>query len=113
MNRIKFIKSVCYHTSYESAGAEGQGACRERPQDRPLVALEADGGFLPGRAVDPLIGDLDLPRRQVTLQAGEGIERSAGQCVVLDVADAAFDLPLGPRTTGTAGLGDQSASAAE
>jgi hypothetical protein len=66
-----------------------------------------------GDTVDPLIGDPDLPPRQVMLQVRQRSERSSGQGAVLDVADAAFDLPLGAGAAGTAGVGGQSTVAAE
>ena len=107
-DRIDINKAICVHATFQPTSADGQGTRRQRPQGHALVALEANGGPLSGGAVDPLIGDLDQPGGQVTFQVGEGDERSSGQGIVLDVADAAFDLPLGPRATGTAGLGGQS-----
>ena len=59
------------------------------------------------------IGDLDHPPSQVRLQNLEGSERATGQCVVLDVADSPFDLPLGSSATRTTGLGCQASVPAE
>ena len=53
--------------------------------------------------MDALIGDRDGPLRQVVLQGLERDERPSGQGVVLDVAHAAFDLPLGPGASRAAG----------
>ena len=72
-----------------------------------LVTLEADARLFLGCAMDPLVGDLDHPPSQVTLQNLEGSEQATGQCVVLDVANSPFDLPLGSSATGTTGFGCQ------
>src|SRR5271157_1641246 len=48
-----------------------------------------------------------LQKSQVTLQNLEGSEQATGQCVVLDVANSPFDLPLGSSATGTTGFGCQ------
>jgi hypothetical protein len=61
-----------------------------------FVTLETDDRLFVCGAVDALVGDRDGPLRQVLLQGLERDERPPGQGVVLDVAHAAFDLPLGP-----------------
>src|SRR5262249_57615119 len=71
-----------------------------------LVALESEDRSLVRGPVNATVGDLDDPLRQVPLQGHERGERPPGQGVVLDVADAALDLPLGPgapRTASTRG----------
>ncbi len=112
-NCIDINKAVCADATFQAAGANGQGAYRQRAQGVLLVSLEANGGPFLGGAVNPTIGDLDHPSRQVTLQPLERVERSPSQGVVLDIANTAFDLPLGAGTTRATGLGRQSTIAAE
>jgi hypothetical protein len=93
-NRVNINKTVGTDTTCQAASAYGQRACLQGAQGLPLVTLEADAGLSLGRAMNPLVGDLDHPPSQVTLQNLEGSERATGQCVVLDVANSPFDLPL-------------------
>src|SRR5206468_3231757 len=96
-----------------AAARPGRGRARVRPRrggtsprsapGRSFVALETDDRLLAGRAVDPPVGDMERPPEEVPLQGRERVERSAGQGVVLHIADAAFDLPLGARASGATG----------
>ena len=112
-NCIDVYKTIRADAPLQAAGAHGQGACRQRSQGLFFVTLEANGGPFSGCAMDASIGDFDHPPRQVTLQLLERGERSPGQGVVLDVADAPFDLPFGAGTTRPTGLGCQSPIPAE
>jgi len=58
--------------------------------------------------MNPDVGDLIHPPLQMVLECREARELAAGQCVVLDIADAAFDLPLGAGAVGFTGPRDQS-----
>ena len=60
-NRIDVYKAIGADATLQAAGANGQGACRQRSQGLSLVTLEANGGPFPGCAVDTPIGDLDHP----------------------------------------------------
>ena len=106
-NCVDINKAVGTDTTRQAASAYGQRACLQGAQGLALVTLEADARLFLGCAMDPLVGDLDHPPSQVTLQNLEGSEQATGQCVVLDVANSPFDLPLGPSATGTTGFGCQ------
>src|SRR5271163_3774033 len=107
-NCVDVYKTIGTDATLQAAGANGQRACRQRSQGLSLVTLEANGGLFLGRAVDSPVGDVDHPCRQVTLQFLERGERSPGQGVVLDVADAPFDFPFGAGAARAASLGVQS-----
>jgi hypothetical protein len=104
-NRIDINKAVGTDVTRQAASAYRQRAFRQGPQGLALVALEADHGLFLRGAMNPLVGDLDHPPRQVTLQILEGIERASRQGIMLDVPDASFDLPLGPCAARTTGFG--------
>jgi hypothetical protein len=67
-NCIDVYKTISADAPLQAAGAHGQGACRQRSQGLFFVTLEANGGPFPGCAVDPPIGDLDHPCRQMAFQ---------------------------------------------
>ena len=106
-NRVNINKTVGTDATCQAASAYGQRACLQGAQGLALVTLEADARLFLGCAMDPLVGDRDHPPSQVTLQNLEGSEQATGQCVVLDVANSPFDLPLGSSATGTTGFGCQ------
>src|SRR5208282_3356469 len=112
-NRVNINKAVGTDATCQAASAYRQRACLQGAQGLALVTLEADAGLFLGGAVNSLVGNLDRPPSQVTLQVLEGSERATSQSIVLDVADTPFNLPFGPRAARTTGLGCHASVAAE
>ena len=102
-NRVDIDKAVGTHASGQPASADRQRTDRQGSQRLPFVTLETDHRLFAGGPVNPSIGDLDDPPGQVPPQGLERGERPPGQGVVLDVADPALDLPLGPGSSRAAG----------
>jgi hypothetical protein len=100
-DRVDVHKGVERHTAVQTLGPPRQRPERQRSKGRALVSLEAHDGRFTRRAVAPLIGDRH-PLRQVLLERAEGVEGLIRQPIALDVFDARFGLPFGPRAIGRA-----------
>lgn len=112
-DRVDIHEAVGADAPIQASRPDRQRPSRQGPQRLTFVALETDDRLFVRRPVNATIGDLDDPLRQVPLQGRERRERPPGQGVVLDVADAALDLPLGPGAPRTAGARGDAAVLAE
>jgi hypothetical protein len=108
-NGVDIDKTVNTHASGQPSSPHRQRPHRQGPQRLAFVTLKTDAGLFVCSPVNALVGDLDDPLCQVPLQGLKGDERPAGQGVVLDRADAAFDLPLGTGASWSAGTGGDAA----
>ena len=77
---------------------------RERLQLAGLIPGEAQHRRLASGAMDPLIGDLAGPLREMRLQSCKAVEGASGNRVALHVADAALVLALRSGAIRSAGL---------